>query len=103
MATLASTVDATMPAAGVPRPDSRPNAGGNSPSLAAANGISAQIMVQPFSAPMPETMTASAIRSPAQVPPPAMVFAASVYDAPFSGFASSAVGTTPKTAISDSM
>ena len=43
-----------MPNAGTPRPDSRPNASGNSPSLAAASGISAQIMVQPFSAPKPE-------------------------------------------------
>ena len=51
-----------MPKAGTPRPDSSPNLRGKSPSLAAASGISAQIMVQPFRAPMPETMTAAATR-----------------------------------------
>ena len=51
-----------MPNAGTPRADSRPNLRGNSPSLAAASGISAQIMVQPLRAPMPETMTQAATR-----------------------------------------
>jgi len=65
-----------MPVAGTPRPLSRPNAWGNRPSFAAASGISAQIMVQPFSAPKPETMTAAATRSPAQCPLPAIMLAA---------------------------
>ena len=42
-----------MPNAGTPRAESRSNALGNSPSFAAASGISAQIMVQPLSAPKP--------------------------------------------------
>src|SRR5690348_8008058 len=90
-----------MPTAGTPRLDSRPNGAGNRPSRAAARGISAQIIVQPFSAPRPETMTAMAVRSPAQVPP-AIVLAASEYDALFSGLASSLLGTAPKMAIIDS-
>ena len=47
----------------------RLNCSGNSPSFAAASGISAQIIVQPFSAPKPEMMTTIAITLPAQVPP----------------------------------
>ena len=62
MATLASTVEAMMPTAGTPRPESRPNGVGNNPSFAAASGISAQIMVQPLRAPKPETTTAAATR-----------------------------------------
>ena len=41
---------------------SRPNASGNSPSFAAASGISAQIIVQPLSAPKPEITTSADIR-----------------------------------------
>ena len=51
-----------MPKAGTPRSESDPNLRGNSPSLAAARGISAQIIVQPLRAPMPETTTAAATR-----------------------------------------
>ena len=58
----ASAVEHTIPNAGTPRRDSRPNRAGNSPSDAAASGTSAQIIVQPLSAPMPETITASATR-----------------------------------------
>ena len=46
-ATEASTVEITMPNVGTPVPESRLNRSGNRPSLAAARGISAQIMVQP--------------------------------------------------------
>lgn len=68
-ATDASTVEVTTPNAGTPLPDSRLNRAGSSPSCAAATGISAQIIVQPFSAPSPETITATAMRFPAQLPP----------------------------------
>src|SRR4051812_26861437 len=81
MATEASTVEAMMPTAGTARRESLPKLAGKSPSRAAANGISAQIMVQPFSAPSPEMTTAIAMRSPAQVPPPAIALAAAEYDA----------------------
>ena len=43
-----------MPYAGTPFLDIRLNCCGNRPSSAAASGISAQIIVQPFSAPNPE-------------------------------------------------
>ena len=65
----ASTVEAMMPNAGTPFFEMRLNRSGNRPSLAAASGISALIMIQPFSAPKPEMMTAMAITLPAQVPP----------------------------------
>ena len=58
-----------MPYAGTPFLDIRLNCCGNRPSSAAASGISAQIMVQPFSAPNPEMITAMAITFPAEVPP----------------------------------
>ena len=61
MAIDARIVEATMPKAGTPFFDSRLNWSGKSPSLAAARGISAQIIVQPFSAPKPEMMTTTAI------------------------------------------
>jgi hypothetical protein len=60
MASEASAVDATMPNTGTPRLDNLPNRSGNSPSFAAASGISAQIIVQPFSAPNPEITTRAA-------------------------------------------
>jgi hypothetical protein len=41
----ASTMEAMMPKTGTPVLDRRLNCGGNSPSLAAASGISAEIMV----------------------------------------------------------
>ena len=50
-----------MPKAGTPFLERRLNRSGKSPSLAAASGISAQIMVQPFSAPKPEMMTTTAM------------------------------------------
>jgi hypothetical protein len=68
--------------------------------LAAASGISAQIMVQPLSAPKPEMMTAIAMTCPVQVPPN-MVFMATEDGALAS--ANLPVGTIPKTAVSESM
>src|SRR5215467_4975703 len=73
---------------------------GDRPSSAAASGISAQIMVQPFSAPRPEMMTAIAITLPAQVPPK-IALAASENGAV--ALASLEVGRMPNTAISESM
>src|SRR5215469_17949123 len=96
----ASTVEATMPNAGTPFLDIRLNRSGNRPSFAAASGISAQIMVQPLSAPRPEMMTAIAITSPAQLPPN-MVLAASEKGAV--ALASVLVGRMPNTAVSESM
>ena len=58
-----------MPTIGTPLGERRLNCSGNSPSLAAASGISAQIIVQPFSAPKPEMITTIAMTLPAQVPP----------------------------------
>src|SRR5213592_2197293 len=69
MAIDASTVEAMMPYAGTPADESFLNCAGNSPSSAAALGISAQIMVHPLRAPNPDTITASAMRLPAHVPP----------------------------------
>ena len=48
-----------MPNAGTRATGQLPEPGGKSPSFAAASGISAQIIVQPLRAPMPEMMTAS--------------------------------------------
>src|SRR3954453_7639515 len=101
MATLASTVEPMMPTAGTPRLDRRRNGVGNSPSFAAASGISAQIIVHPLSAPKPETTTAAATRYPAHVPP-AIVLAATEYEALLESLASSDVGTMPNTAVRDS-
>ena len=67
--------------------------------MAAASGISAQIMVQPVSAPSPEMITARAITFPAQVPPK-MVLATSENGAP--AWARVEVGTTPKATVSES-
>src|SRR3954462_5857797 len=96
----ASVVDAMMPNAGTPLGDSCLNRAGNNPSLAAASGISAQIIVQPTSAPRPEMITAIDITSPAQLPP-SITLAASENGAvePASAF----VERIPKTAVSDSM
>ena len=88
-----------MPKAGTPRPEMRPNRAGNRPSLAAASGISAQIIVQPLSAPKPETMTHAATTQPAHVPP-VIASAAVEYGAALSP--STAVGIEPKTATSES-
>src|SRR6478736_5642580 len=88
----ASTVEATMPNAGTPFLDMCLNR--------AASGISAQIMVQPLSAPNPEMMTATAMTLPAQVPPK-IALAASENGALAS--ASFELGMMPNTAISDSM
>src|SRR6476646_10195498 len=96
----ASTVEATMPNAGTPFLDMCLNLAGNRPSPAAASGISAQIMVQPLSAPNPEMMTATAMTLPAQVPPK-IALAASENGALAS--ASFELGMMPNTAISDSM
>ena len=62
MNTEARRVEEMMPKAGTPRLFSRPKASGNRPSLASASGISAQIIVQPFSAPNPEITTSADIR-----------------------------------------
>src|SRR5215468_5364296 len=96
----ASTVEAMMPNAGTPLADMRLNRSGNSPSSAAASGISAQIMVQPLSAPRPEMMTATAITLPAQVPPNIALMAS---ENGAVALASLEVGTMPKTAVSDRM
>src|SRR5215472_12827778 len=96
----ASTVEATMPNAGTPLLDMRLKRSGNRPSSAAASGISAQIMVQPLSAPKPEMMTAIAITLPAQVPPN-IVLTASENGA--LALASVELGTMPNTAVSESM
>src|SRR3954468_15977408 len=95
----ASTVDATIPKGGTPFFDIRLNRSGNSPSFAAASGISAQIIVQPLSAPKPEMMTPIASTLPAQVPPN-IVLAASENGAVES--ASVEVGRMPNTAMSES-
>src|SRR5258707_15614760 len=100
MAMEASTVEAMMPNQGTWFLDICLKRPGNRPSLAAASGISAQIMVQPFSAPKPETMTARAITLPAQVPPN-IALAASENGA--LADASLEVGTMPNTAVSESM
>src|SRR5215204_5572469 len=100
MASDARTVDATMPKAGTPFFEMRLNASGNRPSFAAASGISAQIMVQPLSAPKPEMMTAMAMTLPAQVPPN-MALAASENGALAS--ASVELGRIPNTTVSESM
>src|SRR5579871_2280911 len=96
----ARTVDAMMPNAGTPFSEIRLKCSGKRPSLAAARGISAQIIVQPTSAPKPEMMTPIAIRWPAQVPPN-IALAASENDAV--EFFSVDDGRMPKTAVSDSM
>src|SRR5262249_36504978 len=96
----ASTVEAMMPNAGTPFFDMRLNRWGNRPSFAAASGISAQISVQPFSAPGPEMMTAIASTLPAQVPPN-IALAASENGA--FAVASLLVGTMPNTTVSESM
>ena len=63
IATEARTVDGFTPNAGTPC-DETLEPSGNRPSFAAANGISAQIIVQPFSAPNPEMIT----RTPSACP-----------------------------------
>src|SRR3954447_11861301 len=100
MAIEARTVEATMPKAGTPLDDSRLNCAGKRPSLAAARGISAQIIVQPFNAPKPDTMTAMAITLPAHVPPN-IRFTASENGAV--AVARVEVGRIPNIAVSDSM
>src|SRR4051812_23383818 len=96
----ASVVEAMIPNAGTRLDDSRPNCSGNNPSRAAANGISAQIIVQPFSAPMPEMMTTTLITLPGQLPPN-IEFTASENGAVES--LSVLAGRIPNTAVSDSM
>src|SRR5215831_11205651 len=91
--------ETTTPNAGTPLRDRRLNRSGNRPSLTTASGISALIMTQPFSAPKPEMMTATAIRLPAQVPPN-ITLTASEYGA--LPEASLELGTMPNTAVSDS-
>src|SRR5215471_9076263 len=90
----------TTPTAGTPFLEMRLNRSGNKPSLAAARGISALIMIQPLSAPKPEMMTAMAITLQAQVPPN-IALTASEYGA--LPAASLEVGTMPNTAVSESM
>src|SRR6478672_7413593 len=94
----ARIVDATMPNAGTPVLERRLNCAGKRPSFAAARGISAQIIVQPFRAPKPEMMTTMAMTLPAQVPPN-MELTASENGAVDS--ASCEVGRMPNIAVSD--
>src|SRR4051812_28077502 len=101
-ATEASAVEAMIPTEGMPRDDSCANTFGNSPSLAAASGISAQIMVQPLRAPMPEMITRAATRSPDHAPPK-ISLAADAYDALLLSWERAVAGRIPKTATSDSM
>src|SRR5437868_3884391 len=89
-----------MPFIGTPRLDSLANICGNMPSLAAAIGISATSMVQPFRAPIPEMMAQAAITTPPAVPPN-MLLSASANGAVES--TSSAYGTVPITATVLSM
>src|SRR6516162_10987267 len=96
----ASAVEATMPNAGTPFLEMRLNRSGNRPSFAAASGISAQIMVQPFRAPKPEMMTATAMTLPAQVPPK-IALAASENGAV--ALTSVELGMMTNTAVSESM
>src|ERR1700729_1462113 len=95
----ASAVEAMMPNQGTWFLDMRLKRAGNRPSLAAASGISAQIMVQPVSAPNPEMMTARAITLPAQVPPN-IALAASENGAVAE--ASLELGTIPNTTVRES-
>ena len=53
-----------MPKAGTPRRDTRSKCSGNSPSVEAAKGISAQSIVQPLRAPKPEITTIAAMSDP---------------------------------------
>src|SRR6478609_1715493 len=99
MAMEARTVDATIPNAGTPFEDSRLNCAGKRPSLAAARGISAQIIVQPLSAPKPETMTARAMTLPAHVPPNIRLTAS---EKGAVALARVEVGRIPNIAVSDS-
>src|SRR3954451_18070653 len=98
----ASVVEAMIPTDGMPRDDSCPKTFGKGPSLAAASGISAQIMVQPLRAPMPEMMTSAATRLPDQAPPK-ISLAAEAYDALLLSCARAVAGRIPKTATSDNM
>ena len=68
--------------------------------MAAACGTSAATMVQPLSAPIPETITTAAMTSPHAVPPNIELTTA---EKGAVASASSAAGRIPKTAISDSM
>src|SRR5690242_19542301 len=100
MAIDASVVDATIPNAGMPTAFSRLKRSGKSPSLAAASGISAQIIVQPTRAPRPDTITATDITSPAQLPPK-ITLAASENGAV--DLLNAVVESIPTTAVSESM
>src|SRR3954447_22999481 len=96
----ARAVEAMMPNAGTPLLDSCLKRSGNRPSFAAASGISAQIIVQPFSAPSPEMMTMTDMRLPQNVPPN-MEFIASENGAV--ELCNVADGRMPNIAINDSM
>src|SRR3954462_11789423 len=98
----ARAVEAMIPTEGMPREFSWAKAFGNSPSLAAASGISAQIIVQPLRAPIPEMMTRAATRLPDQAPPK-ISLAAEAYDALLLSCARAVAGRIPKTATSDNM
>src|SRR6516225_631922 len=100
MAIDARIVDATMPKAGTPALERRLNWAGNRPSLAAANGISAQIIVQPLRAPKPEMMTMIAITLPAHVPPNIELTAS---ENGAVDWASCELGRIPNIAVNDSM
>src|SRR3569623_1300726 len=96
----AIAVEAKIQNDGTPDFDRRLQRSGKRPSSAAASGISAQIIVQPFSAPRPEMITSAAITLPQNVPPN-IVFTA-VEKGAFAS-ASFPVGSIPTTAVSESM
>src|SRR3954467_4635212 len=96
----ASVVDAMMPKRGTPLSEISLNFAGNNPSLTAASGISAQIIVQPLSAPRPETITMTLMTSPQPVPPN-IEFTASENGAV--DLLRVSPGRMPNTAVSDSM
>ena len=71
-----------IPIHGVPSRLSLANWGGKSPSLAAAQGISAVTSVHPFSAPMPEMTAVAATSLPTQAACPNMVWKAATKGVP---------------------
>ena len=95
----ASSVDRMTPQMGTPALLTLAKNWGNRPSFAAACGISAQIIVQPFSAPIPEITTKADINLPAQMAPPKTSSIATENDAVPSELDNTSLGTMPNTAI----
>jgi hypothetical protein len=96
----ARTVENTIAHAGAPRRFSRLKRAGNTPSCAAARGISAVIIVHPFSAPMPEMITTAAMTLPQKVPPNMSLIAV---ENGAVELCRASLDTIPKTATSDRM